>query len=1265
MIGRNVFRLVAVSMLLCGAASVSAQPYVKFVTGFETSEGYNAGDEVLWQPPSWSGSTTGILCDANAQGVCLASAVDPFNNPWDNSQVVSDVSATDAQSYNIYFRWLDPANSNGLAAARVVTVGADNLPSPSVQLNGKIRFKMAVTGWVWDEDGQFFTQVTSGSSILMCLALRETGNDVAQGETDTGGGDLEFVYLPTIDVSPTVGTNGIADWPPGGKRYAATPNWPPLSNEWYNVEFDLDNLGAIIGFANNGDGINTAGDGVLDATAVGDGVNRGVLDSVIFTNDQADTVADSFFIYIDDVEFESDVPDPVSPPTIQLPVYEGATTVDVQCTPGASQAQLFVNGNAAGTGIPDGSGLATITVQAPYTPLQAGDVLTAKQTKDTVTSDFSNPVIVFAVGVVVADNFDAYDTRADLLTYWSDSITNTTPPDARLQLTTGGAASCQNLLRENNPSGSNAARLYRGLGGVNGSDASPLWMTWYMKHDINHGNARTRVQLARFADGQWSTATPAEGTTGIALTNEIAGDFLTQYTIQLRTSDPQIIGTNGAGTNGFVEASGYYYALTGVDRVPGVWHKMQVEVQDNVYNYYIDDVNVNPAEWPGGVPRPNTSPFDFAIFGMGYSNNGPTFFYDNFSVTEGSTALPFPEPNPVPAPTVSDPLYPDDTAVTLVDIDSNAAEVAVYVNGVQQDTQAGPFLTNTATLTVPALNDGDEVTGTQTWNVAKALMESCYSAPVIAAVPSVTLESPLVPGQTSVEVSNLEEGLASKVSVYSDLGGGSTMFLGEVLNPATDPISVPVTSLIYGETIVATQTIGGTESPNSAGVVVGVPAPSLPGPAAPGDLLVTVTGVHPLAGTVTILVDGSTNGTLDVSTNGDDTVQVPLNSSLFVGDNVTATQTIGGYTSAESNTIIVDLPMCLIVFRDEYETDTSSSYNVNIRDLGLADDAAATFGWDYGTNGGIPPAPHSDTTMGLRLEANNFDLSGNAASVTVSPIGYSFIASNGYRIVFNMWINANGPFPSGGTGSTEFFACGVGYDGTTPNLDTSPATGSGGWFGISGESGSSYDVRAYKDAEHQYPESGQYAAGTVSGVGDNTNNNQYYYDLFDTPAPPEAQTLLYANQTGSLLTGSAGFAWHAVDVTVYGSKARWSINDTPIVTLDATIGNPFSGLDGGVNLGYYDLFSSVSDNPAMSFGLADNFKVLVPHTPGTNGDYDGDADVDLVDHDYLVDCLAGPGAMPMPSTGTTCRNICLDVFDQDADGDVDLADYAKFQTQIP
>jgi hypothetical protein len=1275
------------AMIALGVAVPSMAEVTKCISFFEPAEGLFAGDEVIWRQPRFSGSTDGIVIGETSLEVPydVARIVEPGN--VGDEYCPSAGNCLGDSTYEIGFAWSDPTDTT-TSGVRCTTFGAANLSRPSVHLGGKIRFKMAAT--VFSFEGDSFPdfpigfQDQSGSpSFLLALAITESGNDVPLGSSDSGG-DIEFVYLPSPDVIPAADANGMIEFPPGGTRFhATTDEWPPEENDFVTVEFDLSAVDAnsLRGFANNGDGVNTAGDGQLDATTApgGDGVNRGYLESIIFTNDPANAALGSpgeyWFIYIDDVEFLSPEPDSTAPrPTVVPPLFPGLNDVDVSifedtCSGDfADTVKLLVDGSTVGVvNAPTGTPVTFNGVN-----LVAGNQVTAVQIVNSAKSPQSSPVTVFEAGVLFADDFDAYADRGEFSLVWGDSVSNPSPADARINLEQGGAASCEQYVAEENPSGADGARAYRYLGDVNGTDAEPLRVTYDYRHTGGTTGARFRFELARQASSSFSSSFGArlEGTTGFIMENGPASvplpQTLDEYNILLvgaANSNGFFDGNQTVSTNGEV-------ANTGVDRVAGVWHRMQIEVMSNTINYYIDGNLTNPVDtngvalYPGGVPRPNADPYNYLIIGQGFSNNASSGHHiDNVQVTLGAVALPFGPANPVDAPTISGDYLPGASVITIVDVDSNATDVTLLVNGsvIASTNGVGVFSDNTAVITVAPLGGDDVIQATQTVGGT----ESCLSVPSIVSTPVPTLESPLVPGLTSVTVSDIEEGVASSITIYEDLGGGSQVIIGTLASPATDPAVVNVSTLGFGQDIVATQTIGGTESENSNIVTVSIPAPTIVEPLLAGDTIVQLNDIQPSADLVKVTVNGTTTGFVDVSASSSTTVNVPVIPALEGEDVVEAVQFIGTDRGTISNSVLVSIPMCLIVFEDDFETNSASDWNVVVGDSAGADDAGATFAWDYSANAGIPPSPRgSGTTLGVKMEANNFDATAGSAGVTLSPAGFSFTANTGYRMVFDMWMNANGPFPAGGTGSTEFSTMGVGYDNASVNLGAGTAAdGSGAWFTISGESGSSRDVRAYKEQAEQFPESGQYAAGTTGNVSNNTNADSFYIDLFGVPSPPSAQTLLYPNQTGNLLGGSAGFGWHRWEVTAFGSKARWSINDTNIVTIDSNIGAPVN-LDGNVSVGYQDPFSSVSDQPAMSFGVADNVRVLVPHTPGSGGDYDNDGNVDEVDHAYLIECLGGPGVVPEPTTGPTCSAVCRQVFDFDADLDVDLADYAVFTTMV-
>ncbi len=269
------------------------------------------------------------------------------------------------------------------------------------------------------------------------------------------------------------------------------------------------------------------------------------------------------------------------------------------------------------------------------------------------------------------------------------------------------------------------------------------------------------------------------------------------------------------------------------------------------------------------------------------------------------------------------------------------------------------------------------------------------------------------------------------------------------------------------------------------------------------------------------------------------------------------------------------------LFSDNFDVDSSANWNI----LTSSADTSVTFAFDYSTVG-VPASPNGGgSTLGVRMAANIVSPTG-AEAVTLSPVGQSF--SGSYQLKFDMWVNANGPFPGGGAGSTEFFTTGIGHDDTTVNRGG--ATGTGGWFAVTGEGGSSRDYRAYKGAGEQFAESGQFLAGNSSAGGGAHNASDPHYAAFGNIDVAVAVPL--QGQTGITGPGTAAFAWHEVTVTVDGATALWSIDGLDIARLDPTIGADFA-LNGNIAVGYMDIFSSVSGDSALSFGLIDNLEVVV------------------------------------------------------------------------
>jgi hypothetical protein len=272
------------------------------------------------------------------------------------------------------------------------------------------------------------------------------------------------------------------------------------------------------------------------------------------------------------------------------------------------------------------------------------------------------------------------------------------------------------------------------------------------------------------------------------------------------------------------------------------------------------------------------------------------------------------------------------------------------------------------------------------------------------------------------------------------------------------------------------------------------------------------------------------------------------------------------------------------VFADNFDVNTAANWVTNRSST----DTRVTFNYNYALDG-IPAAPNSSggTTRGVKFEANM--VNAVAAAINISPVGQSFPGD--YRLRFDMWINANGPFPGGGVGSTEHFTAGIGTTGNQLHWTGAGGGTSGHWFAVDGEGGSAAttpslpDIAALSGTTLFAASSGIYAAGTANNSRD--NGHPYYAATFPSgQTAPAGQLASHLQQSGALAAGTVGLAWRDVMISRTGNTVEWFIDGLKIATIsnaNFTAHNIF--------LGYWDSYASVSDNAALSFGLADNVRV--------------------------------------------------------------------------
>ena len=222
------------------------------------------------------------------------------------------------QFMDIRFQWVNPADPNRWAL--IETLQSPQLGDPSLHLGGKVRLYVNLPNCAQFE----YPGVTLTPEIGIALLISETGKNVPQGFQDNAvlSGSFEFVGVSSVadanTPNPIPVPSRFIPITDGGCEGLTTG---PTGN-WRLVEFDLPTEN-VIGWTYRG------GNGVLNATGVGDGVNRGVLAGIVLAVRHADTTSDYVEFLVDQIEFEAPEADPASAPSIAVPVVLADTSVQV------------------------------------------------------------------------------------------------------------------------------------------------------------------------------------------------------------------------------------------------------------------------------------------------------------------------------------------------------------------------------------------------------------------------------------------------------------------------------------------------------------------------------------------------------------------------------------------------------------------------------------------------------------------------------------------------------------------------------------------------------------------------------------------------------------------------------------------------------------------------------------------------------------------------------------------------------------------------
>jgi hypothetical protein len=334
------------------------------------------------------------------------------------------------------------------------------------------------------------------------------------------------------------------------------------------------------------------------------------------------------------------------------------------------------------------------------------------------------------------------------------------------------------------------------------------------------------------------------------------------------------------------------------------------------------------------------------------------------------------------------------------------------------------------------------------------------------------------------------------------------------------------------------------------------------------------------SGTATAGVDfyADSAGTFDPGVDSKDIQVHPIEDALYEG-NETVTVNIapaggGQYTvgtpgSATITLVDANQPPEVVLFSDNFNTDTTANYTLFAPSGTGVPDYTAQFNYDYSSQG-IPPAPHgSGDTLGLYLTANKIGQA--SAAVNLYPIGQSF--SGDFALRFDMFLSVVVP----NSVATEYVLFGINHSGAKTNwFRNSPGgiTNSPSFDGI------------FCCIEADGAGLGDYSAfsSPTTNAGPTTLATRSATTLTNEFKSPPNSVLGVPGNNLSLASPTP--LWADVELNQIGKIVTLRVNNTTIFSYSNA--TPYSA--GDIMIGYDDAYDSVGLN--SSYVVIDNLRVV-------------------------------------------------------------------------
>lgn len=758
--------------VLCATASAQ---FSELVTDFETNgagTAYNIqpaslGDleVVVFQDPAEADVTTGNIL---ADGLGTNGLGSPSLPSTEESFVATFLGFSGANGtpnfMDIRFQW---ANTNADRWALIETLQSPTLGDPSVHLGGKVRMFLNLPDCAQFE---FPGQVTLPTQIGVALLISETGRNIPQGNQDNDvlNGNFEFVGVSTVSFAGTanpvpVPTTFIPITDPGcaGATTGPAGNWRP-------VEFDLTTAN-VEGWTFRG------GDGVLDATSNGDGVNRGVIAGLVITVAGGDTTSDFVELLVDQLEVEAPVTDPATPPSIAEPVIQNDTTIQVNRV--LSRAT-------------------SVTLEIDRSDLDNNDPFTVDETftDNAPQPDPTNEIrfVQFAVPAMqVGDRVRARQAiSADVST---NSVEVTVNPPAEFSAT----------LSLDEAGSLGAVAVFEFVGSASPTPiGKPVFAQNGVWQKLQYSLIPGVEPVTNFAGGNGQLE-PDGGLYNIdSMFFTIDGTSLDQgpfdifidHVFIIDANDNEVLISDAENSNPFPNFRGQSTSINNSSTLS------TLASFDGVTSSRIQ------WEWPNNNNTNRVAPFRPAVT-----------FADSAKAVGMWLLVEDVKTSGVALPAVEQQIVGDAPLVNIANIDTNATQVDLLVNGVSVNNVDPLGATSLDIDPTVVLQVGDSVSALTT--TALGVSDTAYARAVITP-PAPTVQGPLFENQTAVTVTgilNTGNAIASLVSLFD----GNTLI--DSVNPAgaSTVVFTVNPALLAGQQINATQTVNTIESAPSGPVGVG------------------------------------------------------------------------------------------------------------------------------------------------------------------------------------------------------------------------------------------------------------------------------------------------------------------------------------------------------------------------------------------------------------------------------------------------------------